>query len=194
MIQYLDDRTMVEQLRAGDVNSFNQIFEKYHKKIYYFALRYLQKKEEAEDVVQEVFLNLWWYREQIKKDYTFNRYLFKITFNTICRYFRKQASVRKGNNMILKNLMNEDRSTDLEIEYDNLMEIAGKYIDKLPSKRKKVYLLRINTNLTTEEIARQLNISKKTVENHITRAKDFIKKSLVDENILSVLFFWLFLG
>ena len=59
MIQYPDDKAIINKLKEGDIISFDTIFNKYNKKVYYFTYSYLKNKEEAEDVVQEVFLNLW---------------------------------------------------------------------------------------------------------------------------------------
>jgi RNA polymerase sigma factor, sigma-70 family/RNA polymerase sigma-70 factor, Bacteroides expansion family 1 len=192
MTQYLDDKLIIKNLKEGDVLSFDSIFKKYHKKVYYFAISYLKNKEEAEDVVQEVFLNLWKCRDQINEYYVFSKYLFKITYNATCKKFRKQASDKKQMEEALQNILIEDNSTNLEIEYNNLLETANMLIDKLPSRQKDIFLLSINEQLTNEQIAQQLNISKKTVENYLTMAKTSLRKSLSDGRILSLLFFWLF--
>jgi RNA polymerase sigma-70 factor (ECF subfamily) len=62
----------------------------------------------------------------------------------------------------------------------------------LPSRQKDIFLLSINEQLTNEQIAQQLNISKKTVENYLTMAKASLRKSFFDGRILPLLFFWLF--
>jgi RNA polymerase sigma-70 factor (ECF subfamily) len=192
MTQYLDDKLIIKNLKEGDVLSFDSIFKKYHKKVYYFAISYLKSKEEAEDVVQEVFLNLWKCRDQINEYYVFSKYLFKITYNATCKKFRKQASDKKQMEEALQNILIEDNSTNLEIEYNNLLETANMLIDKLPSRQKDIFLLSINEQLTNEQIAQQLNISKKTVENYLTMAKASLRKSFFDGRILPLLFFWLF--
>jgi RNA polymerase sigma factor, sigma-70 family/RNA polymerase sigma-70 factor, Bacteroides expansion family 1 len=192
MTQYLDDKLIIKNLKEGDVLSFDSIFKKYHKKVYYFAISYLKSKEEAEDVVQEVFLNLWKCRDQINEYYVFSKYLFKITYNATCKKFRKQASDKKQMEEALQNILIEDNSTNLEIEYNNLLETANMLIDKLPSRQKDIFLLSINEQLTNEQIAQQLNISKKTVENYLTMAKASLRKSFSDGRILPLLFFWLF--
>jgi RNA polymerase sigma-70 factor (family 1) len=192
MTQYLDDKLIIKNLKEGDVLSFDSIFKKYHKKVYYFAISYLKSKEEAEDVVQEVFMNLWKCRDQINEYYVFSKYLFKITYNATCKKFRKQASDKKQMEEALQNILIEDNSTNLEIEYNNLLETANTLIDKLPSRQKDIFLLSINEQLTNEQIAQQLNISKKTVENYLTMAKASLRKSFSDGRILPLLFFWLF--
>ena len=193
MTQYQDDRLIINKLKEGDVLSFDHIFSKYNKKVYYFALSYLKNKEEAEDVVQEVFMNLWKCRDQINEYYVFSRYLFKITYNATCKRFRKHASDKKQLEEVLKNIIPEDNSTNLEIEYNNLLETANLLIEKLPSRQKEIFLLSTKELLTNEQIAQQLNISKKTVDNYLTMAKTFLRKSISDGRILSILFFWLFL-
>jgi len=193
MTQYLDDKLIIKNLKEGDVLSFDNIFKKYNKKVYYFALSYLKNREEAEDVVQEVFMNLWRYRDQINEYYVFSKYLFKITYNLTCKKFRKQASDKKQLEEVMRNCILEDDSTNLDIEYNNLKETANSLIEKMPSRQKKIFLLSINEQLTTEQIAQQLNISKKTVENYLSKVKTSLKKSFSDGRILSLLFFWLFL-
>ena len=193
MIQYPDDKPIINKLKEGDVLSFDLIFKKYNKKVYYFAISYLKNKEEAEDVVQDVFMNLWKYRDQINEYYVFSKYLFKITYNATCKKFRKQASDKKQLEEVLKNIILEDNSTNLEIEYNNLLETANLLIERLPSRQKEIFLLSTKEQLTNEQIAQQLNISKKTVDNYLTMAKTFLRKSISDGQILSILFFWLFL-
>ena len=134
MVQYLDDKLVVNKLKAGDVLSFDYIFRKYNKKVYYFAMSYLKNKEEAEDVVQEVFMNLWRYRNQINEYYVFSKYLFKITYNTTCKKFRKQGSDKKRMEEVIRNCILEDNSTNLDIEYNNLLETANSLIEKMPSR------------------------------------------------------------
>jgi RNA polymerase sigma-70 factor, ECF subfamily len=191
MVQYLDDKLVVNKLKAGDVLSFDYIFRKYNKKVYYFAISYLKNKEESEDVVQEVFMNLWRYRDQINEYYVFSKYLFRITYNETCKKFRKQASDKRQSEEVLKTFIYEDNSTSLDIEYNSLLENVNLHIEKLPLKQKEIILLSINDHLTTEQIAQMLNISKKTVENYLAMAKTSLRKTFSESHILSGLFFLL---
>jgi RNA polymerase sigma-70 factor (ECF subfamily) len=192
MTQFIDDKIIIKNLKKGDVLSFDDIFKKYNKKVYSFAFSYLKNREEAQDVVQEVFMSLWRYRDQINEYYVFSKYLFKITYNATCKRFRKQASDRKQMEEVVRNSILEDDSTNLEIEYNNLLETANTFIEKLPSRQKKIFLLSVNDHLTAEQIAQQLNISKKTVENYLAQVKTSLKKSFSNGGILSLLFVCLF--
>lgn len=188
-----DDKLLINKIKKGDVLSFDQIFNKYHKKVYYFALSYLKNREESEDVVQEVFMNLWKCRDQINEYYVFSKYLFKITFNATCKKFRKQASDKRQIGEILKNVIPEDNSTEVDIEYKSFLETVYIFIKKMPSRQKKIFLLSLNERLSNEKIAQQLNISKKTVENYLGRAKTSLKKFLSKEHILNFIFFCVFI-
>ena len=81
----------------------------------------------------------------------------------------------------------------MDIEYHNFCELADKAIQKLPEKRKMVFLLSRHEGLTNEEIANRLQISKNTVENQMTQALKFLRQQLGKETILSILFYYLFI-
>lgn len=193
MAQYPNDKVITKKIKEGDVIAFDAIFNKYHRKVYYFAYSYLKNKEEAEDVVQEVFFNLWKCRHQINEYYVFSKYLFKIAYNETCKKFRKQASDIKQLDVIQQSVPSEDSSTDLEVEYNSLLENANLLISKLPSLQKEILLLSINEQLENEQIANKLHISKKSVANYLTKAKSSLRKSLVDAHLLTILYFWFFL-
>lgn len=192
MVQNVEDKLVVGKLKKGDVASFDDIFKKYNKKVFYFAKSYLKTREEAEDVVQEVFMNLWRHRDQINEHYIFSKYLFKMTYNATCKRFRKHASQKKYLEETLHTSI-EDNSTKLDIEYNNLLETKDLLISKLPERQKEILLLSIEEHLTSEEISQRLNISKKTVDNYLSKARTYLRKSL-GENMLSFLFIALFLS
>ena len=192
MVQNIEDKLIISKLKKGDVASFDNVFKKYNKKVFYFANSYLKNREEAEDVVQEVFMNLWRHRDQINEHYIFSRYLFKMTYNATCKRFRKYSSEKRYLEETLHTSI-EDNSTKLDIEYNNLLETKDLIIRKLPERQKEILLLSIEENLSSEEISQRLNISKKTVDNYLSKARTYLRKSL-GENMLSFLFVVLFLS
>ena len=137
-------------------------------------------------------MNLWRNRDHINENYVFSKYLFKMAFNATCNIFRKLSSNKKQLEEVVRNIVLEDNSTNLSIEYNSLLETANRLIEKMPACQKNIYFLNINEKLSTEQIAQKLNISKKTVENYLSKVKTSLKKSFSDGRILSVLFFYLF--
>jgi len=187
------DKINVDSLIKGDVQSYEELFNKYNKKVYYFALSYLKNKDEAEDVVQEVFMNIWRFRNQINKYFEFSKYLFKITYNETCRKFRKQASEKRHIEEVSTITSLEDNTTKLDIEYDNLVEFTKRLVEKLPDRQKEIFIMRVSDQLDPDMIAEKLNISKKTVENQLAIVKKTLREALEKGGIISMLFIYLFI-
>jgi RNA polymerase sigma-70 factor (ECF subfamily) len=185
------NKKLIRNLQKGDIFSFDEIYGKYNRKIYFFSLSYLKNKDDAEGVVQEVFLNLWRKRAELKDQYNIDSYLFKIAHNLIRKHFNKLSRKRKFIEDYLKSSTMVDNSAGTDLEFEILLELAEKAINKLPSRQKSVYYLSMREGLTSEEISEKLNISKRTAENHLHRAKLYLKKSLLDKKIISMLFFFL---
>ena len=188
------NRILIRKLRKGDIFSFDEIYHKHNRKIFAYSLSYLKSKEDAEGVVQEVFMNLWRKCADLNEEQDLNSYLFAITFNAIRKRFRKLERERKYIKNYAKTLNNiGDETTDTDVEYNNLLELTKKAINKLPPRQKTIYLLSNEEGLTNEEISKRLKISKKTVENHLHRAKTYLKQVIQDERLITLLFCWMFI-
>lgn len=186
-----NEKEILKNLIKGDILSYEEVFRIFNKKIYSFSFRYLKDRDEAESVVQEVFLKLWENCKKLDKNSNLNAWLFTVTFNAIRKRFRKMALDKKfTENLSAFQSGNTDEIS--EIEYYDLLNRAMHLIDKLPPQQKKVFLLRKDKELSSSEIAKQLKLSKKTVENHLNRARTFLRKAMTEEGLLSVLFYWLF--
>jgi DNA-directed RNA polymerase specialized sigma24 family protein len=115
MTQYLDDKLIIKILKK---EMFYLLILSSKNTIKGLLLRNkLLKSKEAEDVVQEVFLNLWKCRDQINEYYVFSKYLFKITYNATCTKFRQQASDKKQMEEALQNILIEDTTPQSRNEY-----------------------------------------------------------------------------
>jgi len=71
-----DDSILVDNLKKGDLQAFDQLFKKYGERLYGFALRYLKSEADAEELVQEAYIKIWENRKNLKKDSSFKSYLF----------------------------------------------------------------------------------------------------------------------
>ena len=187
-----NDNELIKRLKKGDVEAFNQIFYTYSSKLYHFAYGYLKSKEDAEEMVQDVFSKIWDNRAEIKEEYQFRSYLFAIAFNYIKKHFRSKAIINKYIESVPA--QNPDtEQTQQEVNYSSLKMVIDQLVEKMPEKRKTVFVKSRFEGKNARDISAEMNISQSTVENHLNQALKFLRQHLKDENLAVILFFWLFI-
>jgi len=189
-----EEKNILKRFKIGDPEAFDQIFEKYYRKVYAFSLSNFRNKEDAEETVQDVFYNLWKDRAKLKELNDLEAWIFSICFNIIRKHFRSLAVEKKHLKVFTESYLDSDNSTDIEVEYRDLLEKTDEIIEKLPPRQKSIYLLSRKESMSNLEISMKLNISVRTVDNQLTRAKSFIREGLLDGSILSLLYFYLFMN
>jgi RNA polymerase sigma-70 factor (family 1) len=182
---------LVRKLSKGNLLAFNTLYNEYSDRLYRFALGYLKSEEEAEELVQEVFTRIWEKRTNLKEELSFKSFLFTIAFNIIKKHFRTKAYLSD----YFRTRINDDPSiqTSQEIIYDSLFQYISKLVSQLPNRRKEIFIKSRFESKSIREIAEELKISHKTVENQLTDALKFIRTNLNRENIPVILFFILFI-
>jgi RNA polymerase sigma-70 factor (family 1) len=187
-----NEAEIVQSLAKGNLLAFNTLYNDYSGRVYRFALGYLKSEDEAEELVQEVFTIIWEKRKDIKAELSYKAYLFTIAFNIIRKHFRTKAYLTE----YIKTEVNDDldMQTSDKITYDSLYKYLTELTNQLPERRRQVFIKSRFNGLTINEIAEEMNISHKTVENQLTVALKFIRANLTRESISSVLFFLLFLS
>jgi len=179
------DFLFVEKLKKGDYNAYTLLMNNYYKNLCGYANLFTKDPSKSEDIVQNVFVKLWVYRKKVDSNIPIKRYLQKSVYNEFIDQYRKNKSVISMEEKHLKaiNTIIDDDSLNIE----KLMVRVNKEIEKLPEKCKRVFILNKKEGLTHNEIAEYLQISKKTVEGHITRAFKILNRKLGNE-IKSILF------
>ena len=188
------ENLFISGLKAGDAESFNELFRFYGKKLYFFAYGYLKSKEEAEEVVQEVFFKIWKSRKMINQDLSFKAYLFKIAYNHIQELFLKINKEQAYKHEIINSTVNYSTEMEERMDYHSLLEITERIIDQMPPRQKEILLYKRKDGLSVKEIAVILDISPKTVENHLTEALKKLREGLANEKIAGLIFFTLFIA
>jgi RNA polymerase sigma-70 factor (ECF subfamily) len=182
------DFLFVEKLKKGDYNAYTLLMNNYYKNLCGYANLFTKDPSKSEDIVQNVFVKLWVYRKKIDPNIPIKRYLHKSVYNEFIDQYRKNKSVISLEEKHLRtiNTIIDDNSFDIE----KLMTRVNNEIEKLPEKCKKVFILNKKEGLTHDEIAEYLQISKKTVEGHITRAFKILNQKLGKKikSILIILF------
>jgi RNA polymerase sigma-70 factor (ECF subfamily) len=191
---HYSEANLINALKSGSSHAFDELFNQYGKKLYYFSLGYLKSKEEAEEVVQEVFYRIWRNRNELKTGLSFKAYLFTIAYRYILELFEKAGRERRYRHEIISESFEFSDELDKRTDYQSLLEQVEVLINRLPSRQKEIVIKKKKEGLPVKEIAEQLGISPKTVENHLTEAMKTLKSGLEKElkaggMLLFILFF-----
>lgn len=193
MKEAMDDHQMIRDLANGDSTAFDKFYALYCDKVYSFSFRYLQNRGDAESVVQEVFIKVWNSREKLKDIENLNAWIFTVTFNEIRKIFRNMAIEKRHMEGFTLSTIFDHNPVSSEVEFNDLMAKAENIIDRLPFRQRSAFMLSFKEGLTSKEISNQLSINKRTVENHLSSARAFIRKVLKEENLIPLVIFCLLL-
>lgn len=172
------EQQLIRELSNGSVPAFRELFERYQGKVFLFALQLTKSRADAEEVVQEVFVRIWEKRDQIRIEKNFNGYLLTIARNLIIDKL-KQAARDK----ILQQRMYQHIQALQKIPFNSLIEkelarLHQQAIERLSARKKIVYLLSREEELTYGQIAERLGISVNTVRNQMSSALQSIREYL----------------
>jgi RNA polymerase sigma-70 factor (ECF subfamily) len=185
------DHYLMEKLQKGDLEAFDLIFKKYGDKLFGFALKYLKSKENAEGLVQDVFLKIWENRKNLKKESSLKSYLFTIAYHEMCQIFRKKQIHEK---YLDNTRFTSDLTVNLEkqLEYKTTLEQVDKLIEQLPKKQRLIFIKSKIEGKSIKEIAKEMNLAPGTVDNQISTALKYLRKHISSQNFALLLFFTVF--
>lgn len=161
------DKTVVEGIREGDATAFKILFDTYYVSLCEYAISFVKLAPVAEDLVQDVFANIWNMRKNWTPNHTLKSYLFRAVRNQALNYLKHDRLEKKWAEHVRQNGQ-EDLIFDPESnDHSDLQKIIYLAIDDLPPRRRTVFVLSRFYKLTYLEIADTLDISVKTVEKHM---------------------------
>jgi RNA polymerase sigma-70 factor (ECF subfamily) len=189
------DNELITKLQDGNLEAFRLLFEKYGTRIYQFSLKYLREKEDAEDLLSEVFLKIWENRSNIKTDTSFQSYLFTIAYNNIRQRFLKRDRQEKYIQIFAYEYFSEYSQQESDFDYTRFVSDINEIIELLPTRRREIFNLRYKQELKNNEISSKLGLSEQFVKNQLSIAKKFIiSKIKKDDYLGGILFLYLFTG
>jgi RNA polymerase sigma-70 factor (family 1) len=164
------DKELIISLKHGSKHAFAEIFNKYDSLLYTHVYKKIRDREEARDIVQEVFTTLWLKRDRISEDSNLGGYLMMAVKHKVLDLVgHKDVESRYFNSLASFALYNEG-ATDHRVREKQLQDIISREIAALPSKMQEIFLMSRVDQLSHKEIAQQLHISEETVNTQIKRA------------------------
>lgn len=183
---------LLNRLKNGDILAFDELYKLYSHKLFSFVFRILKDEADSDDIVQEVFLKIWTFREKLGDYKLLNSFIFTIAYNNSISLIRKRISSTKYIEYLRVLSVNQTQANFItEIELIELNNKIEHLISNLPERQKQIFLLHREKGLTYPEIAEELEISKNTVENHMVKALKYLRQNL--NNFWgSILFFYIY--
>lgn len=176
--KYKDDSEALLKLADGNLDAYRFLFDHHFTDLCNFLLIYLHSKELAEDIALEIFTFIWEKRQTLQIKATFKSFLFSAAKNKAITLYRKENQKMftsiDTNELAIPN----DLTSQFTMENKELRDLINEAILRLPEKSRQVYQLAWEENLSYNEIAVQLGLSPKTIENHVGIALRKLRESL----------------
>ncbi len=176
-VQIWPDEKLIQLIGENDLGAFEYIYNRYWSKLYLLAYNILRDRPVAEDIVQEVLLNLWMKRADLHIN-SLNAYLYSSVRYQVFNVIRS-VKVRAGLFTELEELFS-DNSAEGTLGEEDINRLLDDGVAGLPEKCRQIFLMSRKEHLPIKQIAERLGISPKTVENQITIALRRLRKTLGD--------------
>ena len=160
---------LLEQLGKGSHLAFNALFLQYYPQVKKFLLGFLKSESDANDLSQEIFVKIWVQREKISQVNFFKTYLYSMARNALFNYFEHEL-IKQNYASKTQELSQYKDVIESDLYAKELSLLIDTTIEKMPEQRRRVFRMSRYEGIPNSEIAEKLNISKRTVENHITSA------------------------
>jgi RNA polymerase sigma-70 factor (ECF subfamily) len=173
-----DDGELLLLLRKGDRIAFDELFNRFAEPIHTYIKMRLNGSEEADDVLQEVFIRLWNKRQRIVIHTSFRNYLYTIVQHCICDHQRATKRKRYTLTAEMPEHTEERPMPDEQYQYKQAYHIWKNATNKLPGQMRRIYSMKNEEQLSVKEIASELQLSEQTVKNQLHTAGQRIVKML----------------
>jgi RNA polymerase sigma-70 factor (family 1) len=176
--QQFTDRELTDLLKSGDQKAYTEIYDRYIFVLLNHTYNMTRNREEAKDIVHEVFARLWANREQLEITNSLSGFLYTSTRNIVLNQVTHKKVEGKYFDSILKFAEQPQTITDHRIRENQLIAIIEKELAELPPKMREVFELSRKQHLSHREIAERLDISEQTVSKHVTNALKILRVKL----------------
>lgn len=173
----LDDLSLSIKIRNGDQKAFKLFYDKHYPGLYRFMLSRGMSHDEAEDLVQKAFIKIWEKRKGIDETKSLRAYLFQIAYSRMLNHIEYQSKFNDEDppdeSISLKN-------PETDTDYSELLNHIKRIISKMPEKRSQVFEFCFMKQFTYKETAEVMDITVKTVENHMALAFKDMRSALTE--------------
>jgi RNA polymerase sigma-70 factor (family 1) len=173
------EKELLAQIAAGDEESFKTLFSNYNERLFNYISKIIKSPEVAEEVVMDVFLKIWLGKEMITQIENFDAFLFRVAHNKSIDFLRSVSRDPVFRDMLWEEIqLSGSDQADASILRKEFQVKLREAISLLSPQRRKAYQLSRDEEMSHEQIAQHLGLSKNTINNHIVEAQRFIRSYL----------------
>ncbi len=187
-IRGIDEKNLIEQLKNGDQIAFELLFHYYYPGLVLYATQFIPDRDEAEEIVQDLFVTLWQKHPHLLTSDSLKSYFFISVKNKSLNYLKhkkiEEDYINRLNNLAENHLV---YNPDIYLETD-LKEKINHAVNILPTRCREIFIMSRFRGMKNEKIAEELQLSKRTVETHISQALRILRNELKDYAGLLLLF------
>ncbi len=177
MYERFSDEELLSCLIEGNQKAFEAIYRRYWYRLFGVAFHEIGTKEEAEEILHDVFESLWGRREEASIR-NLSAYLVVAVKHRVTNYIKSCITQRKYQEYLILNEIQQSYATDEIVHFSDLSKAVDEVMKKLPERTSEVFRMSRFENLPVKEIASKLNISEKGVEYHITQSLKLLREQL----------------
>lgn len=175
--EVMKDSELLQRMKGGDIVAFTALYKKYFGGIYNFCKQLTKSRQDAQDMVQEIFVKFWNSRDKISVETSARGFLFIMARNMLVDAYRSHVNDPVYEDYVAySNLLCAEE--DSHIEYQEFLALLKSQIDSLPPAQGRVLRLSRIESLSVKEISNRLNISEQTVMNQISQGLKVLRERL----------------
>jgi RNA polymerase sigma-70 factor (ECF subfamily) len=174
----LKEQQQLRKIQKGDITSFEALFHHYYNSLCGYSESLVGMKEVAEEVVQDVFLNIWKNRETLRIRQSLQSYLYRAAYNNSMMYLRKMRREHFMEDLSRPEPIVNEPDPSQVIQLDEVSDLISQTLGRLPERTREIFRLNRQEGLKYREIAIKLSISEKTVEANMGKALKALRNSM----------------
>jgi len=178
----MNDEQILKKIKENDMQAFKILMDKYSRRLFFLIYRFVGNYEDTEEIIQEVWFKFFKNIDKFRNESSIYTFVYRIALNLSINFVNHKKVVNKFRSMLKFFQIKEDDPME-EVYRKELIEILKECIDNLPSKQRKVFILREEEKLDFERIARILKISESSAKSNYHYALKNLRKFLIKKGV-----------
>ncbi|MBX2843118.1 MAG: RNA polymerase sigma-70 factor [Flammeovirgaceae bacterium] len=178
-----EDKILLSKLKQNNRAALNKLFDKYYNTLCNFCNYLIEQKEESEEIVTDLFLKIWQNRATLQIHSNLRAYLFSSIKYSASAHFKSKKNIEKKNFEDYPDHLASENQADTELLVNELSSELNLFLNAIPEPGRTIFRLNKKEGMKYKEISQIMNISEKTVENHLFMVMKKLKSIFFPDSI-----------